>query len=238
MFCRLALAAIFLCLWLQQSGSAADFTGESWDNLRQLTHRATFIFMSKDRSCVAGTIDEVSDDAVVVVVARKTRHSVTVHRPDLLRVNYGTWGAGVLFSSRSSWLDLSALISRKPANFHPKLSIQTKSGGRRYEGKLASVSDSILTLDSNHKVIDIPKAEIATASYIIPRPLSSSAAYADDELAFLKIFDPELWPKLLGFQGSLNVRLFDAVIPEDDSPVACGNDPFGLRPQGPDLTQH
>ena len=71
------------------------------------------------------------------------------------------------------------------------------------------------------------------------KPLSNSAAYADDELTFLKIFDPELWPKLFGLQGSLDVRLFDASLPEDNTPVVCTNNPWVISGGvALDVTQH
>jgi hypothetical protein len=167
--------------------AAAQQNDASWKNLNQLTHRASFIFATKERDCVAGSLKSITDKSVTVKLWNgKTK---TFQRTDLLRVTYGEWARGVLFSSRSSWLDVSTLASkhRTPT----KVLVETKAG-QKQEGDLVTVSDNALTLQFDNKTFDVSKAEIADVSYIIPKPLSDSAMYADHELVFMKIFDPEL----------------------------------------------
>ena len=66
--------------------------------------------------------------------------------------------------------------------------------------------------------------------------MSESAAYADDELAWMKVFDPELWPYLLHLEPPLWILFYDASAPQDDSRIVCKQDPWGKRQQGPDVT--
>ncbi len=230
----------FSALLLLFSLTSASFAqsaerSESWNNLKQLTHKATFIFVKTDRNCIGGMIASVTDRALVV----KELHGqpITITREELLHVNQGDWGAGVLFSSRSSWADVNAVTSRNGRTLKSKVLIETKSG-RTQQGTLTSVSEGDIAMDSQHNVIHVAKADIATVSLVTSKPLSSSASYADDELAWMKIFDPQLWPKMFGFQGSMRVRLFDASLPEDNSPIVCRNDPFGFKTSGPEVTKH
>jgi len=190
----------------------------SWKNLNQLTHRASFIFATKRRDCVTASLKSTNDTSLTV----KLRDGMTekVQRDDLLRINYGESARGVLFSGRSSWLDVRALSGTPAPKSLPKVIVETKAGNA-HQGTLMSVSSDRLMVRSGNKELELAKGEIATISYVVPKPVSASASYADEELVFLKVFDPELWPTLFGLQGSLVVRLFDASMPEDDSEIVC-----------------
>lgn len=172
-----------------------------------------------------------------LVVNEPHGQPISINRQELLRVNQGDWGAGVLFSSRSSWADVNAVTSLNGRTLRPKIFVETKSG-RTQEGTLTSLSDAEIAMDSQHNLIHVAKTDISTLSYVTAKPLSSSAAYADDELAWMKIFDPQLWPKMFGFQGSVRVRLYDASLPEDNSSIVCRNDPYRLKASGPEVTKH
>jgi hypothetical protein len=95
--------------------------------------------------------------------------------------------------------------------------------GKKGRGKLLSASDMALTLESWGKAANIRKDDVSTVSYIRAKPLSDSAAYADDELAWMKVFDPQLWPHLMHLESPLTVPLYDASLPEDDSSIVCRN---------------
>jgi hypothetical protein len=226
----------FVLLFSLTTASFAQATqiSESWNNLKHVTHRATFIFVKANKTCIAGMIDSITDTTLVV----KEPHGqpITINREELSRVSDGDWGGGVLFSSRSSWADVNAVTSLDGRTLKPTVFVETKSG-RTQQGILINVSEDEITMDSQHKIIHFAKADISNISYLTAKPLSNSASYADDELAWMKIFDPELWPKMFGFQGSLTVQLFNANLPEDNSSIVCRNDPFGLRASGPELTK-
>jgi hypothetical protein len=92
-------------------------------------------------------------------------------------------------------------------------------------------------LESASGTVDINKNEISTVNYIRPSPLSDSAANSDDELAWMKIFDPQLWPKMLHLEPVMSVRLYDASFPEDDSTIVCKNNPWSQKQPGLDVTR-
>jgi len=70
------------------------------------------------------------------------------------------------------------------------------------------------------KKTNINKSEISIVRYIRPKPLSDFAEYSDDELAWMKVFDPQLWPRMLHLQ-SMSIRLHDSSLPQDDSTIVC-----------------
>ena len=231
MFPRFCILLLLATVLVPPHLAAAPQTDVPWNNLSRLTHHASFIFVDVERNCAVGSVQQLTDS--FVVVKRKDGKVLTIQRPDLMRVTYGANARGVLFSGRSSWFDIVSLISQP---FHPELRVETASG-HEHKGTLVVTSDTALVLQTGQRKIDLRKEDIARVTYIIAKPLSSSAAYADDELAFMKVFDPELWPKLLGLQGSLSVRLFDASFPQDNSPVVCKNNPWGLNQPPPDVTR-
>lgn len=190
-----------------------------WNNLATLNRRATYTFIDRNHSCFEGMIKQVDDRAVTIT--RRNSPEIATERRNLLRVTWGAWAGGVIFSGRSSWSDVVRIVGRR---FHPDIAVVMKSG-QEHKGKLFSASDTTLTLESSRKNLDINKDEVSTVSYIRSKPLSDSAAYADDELAWMKVFDPQLWPRLLHLQSPLSVRLYDASSREDTSSIVCR---FGL----------
>jgi hypothetical protein len=206
-----------------------------WKNLNRLPHRASFIFADNDRDCEVGTLKSITDTSLTV--KRKDGTTRTIERTDLLRVSLGAWARGTLFSSRSSWEDVSGLESPRLPKWTTNLIVETRAG-QRHQGNLVSVSDDKLTLKSDGNKFDIPKSEIAKVTYLTPKPVSDSASYVDDEFMFLKVFDPELWPTLFGVQGSLSVTLFDVSKPEDNTQILCKNSLWGSKGPVLNLTQH
>ena len=194
----------------------------AWKNLSQLTHRASFTFTARDRKCVSGFLKAVSDTSVMV--KSKDGKTTTMERADLLRVQRNWYGSAILFSGRSSWADVVALAPTQRPQLHPRIAVETRAG-QKNEGILVSASDEGLMLELHDGRVVISKANIVRVSSIVQKPVSDSAAYADDELVFLKVFDPELWPAMFGAQGSLPVTLYDASLPEDNSQVTCSNSP-------------
>jgi hypothetical protein len=103
--------------------------------------------------------------------------------------------------------------------FHPNIAVVTKSG-EEHKGKLLTASETGLTIGHAGKKADINKSEVSIVSYVRPKPLSDSTEYLDDELAWMKVFDPQLWPRMLHLQ-SMSIRLYDSSLPQDDSTILC-----------------
>ena len=206
---------------------------DSWDALKQVTHRATYIFVKQDLNCVAGRIQNVTDSSLTLTHFHD--QPISIERQDVLRiVESGFSHQGLLlYSARSSWSDVQALSGwHRP----PRISVKSSSG--EHEGKLLTVTESGLTLLSSSKKVEIQKAEISQLYYFQAKPPSDSAQYADDELVFMKIFDPGLWPYLSGVAGYIPVRLYDSSLPEDDAPLRCKNNPWNSQTPGPYVTKH
>ena len=122
--------------------------------------------------------------------------------------------ANEFHSGRSSWSDVVQIVGRR---FHPDIAVVTKSG-EEHKGKLLAVSETGLTIGHAGKKTNINKSEISIVRYIRPKPLSDFAEYSDDELAWMKVFDPQLWPRMLHLQ-SMSIRLYDSSLPQDDSTI-------------------
>ena len=204
---------------------------DQWNNVKQVTRRTNYIFVTRDHDCLGGKVKHI--DESVITIMRRNAPEITIQRTDLLRITSGEWAPGVIFSGRSSWSDVVNIAGK---HFYATIAVLTKSG-QEHKGKLLSVSDKAMALESSGKNVTIAKNEVSTVSYIRPKPLSESAAYADDELAWMKIFDPQLWPRLLHLQSLLSIRLYDASLPEGNSAIVCNSDPWLQRQPGPDVTR-
>jgi hypothetical protein len=196
---------------------------DQWNVVAKLTRKTTYTFVDRNHSCVSGKIRQLDDRAVTII--RRSAPEITMERTSLLRITWGGWAGGVIFSGRSSWSDVIRIVGR---SFQPQIAVVMKSG-TEHRGKLLSASNVALTLENWRKKININKDEVSSVSYIRPAPLSESAAYADDELAWMKVFDPQLWPRLLHLQSPLSVVLYDASVLEDNSSIVCN--------PGADVTQ-
>src|SRR5260221_13422873 len=162
-------------------------------------------------------------DNSAITVAHCYSSEIRVTGPHVLCIPATPWvlssfDPGVVFSARSSWLDILSIVGKYN---HPQIMVFTKAG-EKYQGKLLSASAKALTLESSGKTVDIGKDEVSTVSKISAMPLSDSATYVDQEFAWMKIFDPQLWPSML-HESVLSIRLYDTSLPEDSSPIVCAN---------------
>jgi len=213
-FCPASLAA------LSPPASRSNEQSEGWDSLRRVPHHATLIFADRDGNCVAGQIKSYDNNAIVV--ARQNERDAKIDRPNVLRIATNAWGPGVVYSGRSSWLDVEGLVPTRPSEkWRVPVRVEMNTG-KTVRGQLLEASQEEITISSSaRRTLVITKGEIARLSYIRPKPLSDSAEYANDELAWMKIFDPQLWPSLFHTQGSLVVRIYDANSPQDNAPIVC-----------------
>lgn len=216
---RLALAGI---LGLLPAKLWCSNTDDQWETVTKLGRGASLTFVDRARNCVGGKIKHADNRTVTVM--RRHGSDTTLERTNVLRISAGGWAGGVVFSGRSSWSDVLWIVGRR---FHPDIGIALKSG-EEYQGTLMSASETGLTVEVSKRRRNIDKRDISIVNYIRPKPLSDSAEYADDELAWMKVFDPQLWPRLLHLRSSISIRLYDASSSQDDSSIVCS--------PGPDLT--
>lgn len=224
---RVAALIILALLGLVLPSSGVD-SDDPWQSLRSLTHRSEFTFVDRDLNCHYGRIKAVTDHSVVI---RTDHSSITIDRSNLIRVRTGPpTGPNnpyiallTVYSARSSWSDL---IQFAPVlhMFKSPTEVQmavTTSDGKLLKGNLKKVTDSEVTLADSGVEISIPKAEISRVDFVREKPLSDAGEYSWSELAMLKVFDPELYPRLFHLGDTMPVRLYERSIPEDNSPVGC-----------------
>jgi hypothetical protein len=201
----------------------SEANNTQWNNLRQVTHRATLLFVDRNRDCLRGKIKSVDDSAVMLTL--RTGAERKIDRGNVFRVSIGGWPFQLIFSGRSSWSDVIGLIPPlRASKWHPKVVVRAKSGVEQ-SGYLLEASQDKISIKTSGQAHDIAKQEVSTVTYVRPKPASDSAQYANEELVFFKIFDPEVWPVLFHTQGSLSVRVYDATLSEDNSRITCNESP-------------
>lgn len=215
-FVTLALTGILALLPAKIWSSSTD---DQWEAVTKIDRGASLTFVDRARNCLGGKIKHADNRTITVM--RRDAPDTTLERTSVLRISAGGWAGGVVFSGRSSWSDVLWIVGR---HFHPDIGIALKSG-EEYKGKLISASETGLIVEVSKRKRSIDKRDISIVNYIRPKPLSDSAEYADDELAWMKVFDPQLWPHLLHLRSSISVRLYDASLSQDDSSIVCRSGP-------------
>ncbi|WP_353072960.1 hypothetical protein [Tunturiibacter gelidiferens] len=184
-----------------------------WMNLSRVSHNSSLMFIKKDATCERGAVLKV--DASSVTVTRFEKKDVTIQIGDLLQVGEGG-PHNLVFNARSSWSDV---IGAKPG--HAEALSITKKDGTKYTGRPVSVSGTEITLKSLARTETLAKADIATIDYIRQKPLTDSEEYLLQEAPYLLLFSPKSYVVAMGLSPKLDVRLFDASKPEDNSKVGC-----------------
>lgn len=173
-----------------------------------MTHRRTYIFELRGGGCVTGKIVSVAPDSVKI----EKPDPSTLLRADVARVSIGEHPYDVVYSSRSSWLDIAAIAPRANTYFR----VVTKDG-KQHAGTVKA-DQSGITLSTNNKSETIRKPDVARVYYVRLKPLSDSARYSDEERFPL---NPELWPYYLNIGVQMRVLLYDSSALEDDSKTVC-----------------
>ena len=169
--------------------------------------------MKRDGTCVAGPI--LKRDAHEITIQTYKKPPISLQRDDLLQVRQGD---ALLFSAISSWSDVMAAHVVKGE----ALVIKT-GGGKVVSGRPLQVTMDTMTLRHVLSTTVYKKAEIATVDYLRVKPPTDSWDYLDTESPELLFFLPETYYRLLGLEGTVRVRLFDASKPEAHAPVPCSN---------------
>jgi hypothetical protein len=205
---------------------------DPWQSLKQLKRGLGYVFIMRDMTCQYGQLKEVADTSVSI---KTDRADVVVAKANLLRVRVGFGGRSVqnsnpnlalftLYSGRSSWGDLLAFVPFESKE-HPASAmhfLMTTQDGRAHRGILNQVTeDEIALADSFGKISSFSKRQVSRVDFITEKPLSETEEFHWDELAMLRIFDPQLYPRLFHLGDTMPVTLYQSAIPEDNSMIAC-----------------
>jgi hypothetical protein len=233
--CRTRLREIglflgFLCLLSQPA--FCNNENDPWQSLKRLKRGLGYVFIMRDMTCQYGQLKEVTDTSVSV---KTDRADVVVAKVNLLRVRVGFGGRSVqnsnpnlalftVYSGRSSWSDLLAFVPFESKE-HPASAVHflmTTKDGVAHRGILSQVTEDEISLADNFgKSSSFPKGQVSRVDYIKEKPLSETEEFHWDELAMLRIFDPQLYPRLFHLGDTIPVTLYQSAIPEDNSMIAC-----------------
>jgi len=207
----------------QAPGAREPAKHDSWDNLNHVTHRRTYTLVDRERNCVGGEIVTVTDQSVTLkrldwqAGTRPKYVTLTIERPNVLRIEDGGDVIDVVYSGRSSWSELQGFQHLGSA----EAVLLIAKDGKRHKGKLVEVSDKHVKLAHWNKISEIGKGEVSQVYYIRSAPISDGAQYTLQEMGWAGLVDPELWPLMLHIPPKIPVLLYDSSMPEDDSPVEC-----------------
>jgi hypothetical protein len=139
---------------------------------------------------------------------------MTIERSNVRRITDGAKTIDVVYSGRSSWVDVQAL---QRIGSDEAVLLITK-GSARLKGKISKVSVDDIELRHGSKNARIAKKDVSQVYYIREKPMGAETEHAAQELV---IFDPFLWPYVLHIPPKVSVRVYDAAMPEDNAPSEC-----------------
>lgn len=214
------LVAIALCS-IQAAYSSAQDSYNGWENLSKITHDTQYSILEKDRSCYFGKIVQVSESSLqwrdLPTQTNRNPATRTIQRSDIVLISES--GASIhdsVFSGRSSWNSLKEAAPKGPREY---LLIVSKSSDHHKSKKFVVNEDSIVLQDSG-KDVAIAKSNVAQVYYVRVKPATDNEKYLAQEAPFL-------WPKFwFGplFFTTLPVLLYDASMPENNTPLTCKAD--------------
>src|ERR1700723_1487840 len=172
----------------------------------------SFTFMKKDRTCVAGPITKIDPSSVTVQPSQAP--PLPIERVDLLQASQND---SVLFSARSSWRDVEA-VHLLP---HESFLLNLRSGKSLTARPLRVTDDGMIFKRDVWLKQRLPKDQIQMVAYLRVKPDSKVFDYFTQEAPALLFFYPEYYDRLSGLEGRIPVRLYDAVMPQNDSTLTC-----------------
>jgi hypothetical protein len=168
-------------------------------------------FMKKDGSCVTGPILKIEPKAVTV---RAQKGPVAIQRQDLLQASQGD---SLVYSARSSWADVEA-VHLQP---HESFTLKLRNGQLIKEKPLRVTAGGFVYKRFLWMKKSYAKAQIVTVDYLRTKPDSDVFDYFTQEAPALLFFYPDSYDRLSGLEGRIPVRLYEAVMPEDDAALKC-----------------
>src|ERR1039458_573927 len=220
----LAFGAVTLQCWAVDSDAA-------WSNLKHVTHAGFYNFVSRTGQRYAGKITKVTDSSVVITEGSGKGAPAELLRPDVIEVSDGA--AGLLYSGRNTWAEVASLASTTMSGFDVgkgSFRVVTKSG-KQLLARTMKVTASDVTLTQRGREETIPKAGAARVEYIRAAPWAEGVEWSYQEFGPLAIFDPGYWPHILHLSGKITVPIYDASLPENDTPRQAA-EKFGCAVKG------
>jgi len=176
----------------------------------QVTHERIFTFMTRDRQCTRGTIENTDSQSVTV---HSGSNNETFLKKDLLFVGENFQRRNILLSGRSSWYD----VTRDLPEAHESFRITLNSGETVSASKITGSPNS-LTLGSGRHQKTTPKQEIKSIEYVRYLPTTDKISEAYQGLNF---FQPEFYRQRFGHPPTIAVKLYDTALPEDNTELYC-----------------
>jgi hypothetical protein len=107
----------------------------------------------------------------------------------------------------------------KQARVYPREALVLKLGGGKVaQGRPAEVTAGSITLKHGLITKNYKKADVVTVDYLRLKPESDGFDYFSQEAPGLLFFYPEFYSRLIGLEGRIAVRLYDATKPQADAP--------------------
>jgi hypothetical protein len=210
-----AAAARRLCivpmLFLLTCGSLASAQHRR-KSPKPVIRSSSLTFIRKDGTCVDGPISKI--DPKTVTVRQNQSPPVSISRQNLLQVSQGD---ALVFSARSSWADVQAVRLRPRESF----TLRLRNGKVIKDSPLQVTADGMVFKRLLWMKKRCAKGQIVTVDYLRLKPESDAFDYFGQEAPALLFFYPEFYDRLLGLEGRIPVRLYDALLKEDDAPLKC-----------------
>ena len=198
----------FTCILV---GGRIVHSQESSGSLSHISHSSTLTFIERDGTCIDGPI--AAADATRVEVRPYGKPPVTISRSDLLQIRQGD---ALVFSAVSSW----ANVQQTPV--YPRESLVLKLGsGKVIQGKPVKVTADSVTLKHGLITTNYKQADVVTVDYLRLKPESDGFDYFSQEAPALLFFYPEFYYRLIGLEGRIPVRLYDATKPQLTASLKC-----------------
>jgi hypothetical protein len=169
--------------------------------------------MKRDGTCVEGPISKVDAQAVTIQPYKKS--PISIQREDLLQVKQGN---ALVFSAVSFWGDVMAAHVVP----HEAFVLKTRSG-KVVTGVPSRVTQDSITLKQGLITTEYSKAEIIAVDYLRVKLETDTWGYFAQESPKLLFLFPETYYRLMGLEGRVPVRLFDASKPEAGAVLQCSS---------------
>jgi hypothetical protein len=175
--------------------------------LAGVTHESTLYVVQRDGSCVRGMLSKADPKSLTIVPFQK--QPITLQWDQLLEVSQGD---ALLFTARSSWARV------EHTNLYPReaLIVVTKKG-KQVKGHPLKMTDQSITMRHGLNTTVFTKSDVAIVDYLRDKPATDNFLFVLEEAPWALIFYPELYSRMVGLEGRLPVRLYDASKPEDDN---------------------
>jgi len=169
--------------------------------------------MTRAKNCFRGHLIGSTADSITIQIGQK---QVTLQKSDLLFARESFQESDILFSGRSSWVDATHVWPEG----HEYLSVLLKDGTEIRE-KVKSSGSDFIALNVKGHVRRIEKQQVATIDYVRFLPGTDRQADLAYDAEILNLLQPDFYRERFGHPPAIDVRLYDASLPEDNTRLRC-----------------